>query len=310
METKTILIIGATGTFGRYITQGLTHQNFRIKALARDSFKARLIHPPSVELIQGDVFNISDLENALDGVDGIYINLNACSKIASEDRYPMIDGLKNLLIVCRIHNVKHVMMHTLINRSFPMPDKGVCDAANIHNRSVELLKNSGLPYTIFNCSLFFENFLHNFRNGNNIRILGNGSFPIHWISAIDFGKQASKAFFNEEALNQEFSIQGTEAWTLQDAAELYVNQHKSEKLRLTKLSGNLLRLLVRIRPALHEKALWFDRVNSYPEKFQSENAWKLFGVPPTTLSEFAREGNLTKSRAHKMPNFYKASVSS
>jgi hypothetical protein len=198
------------------------------------------------------------------------------------------EGLKNLLVVARIHEVEHIVTHTLLSLS----DSG-CQEIKPSNwrkklliNSVNLIKSSGLNYSIIWSSLLMENFLEKFRSGNTIRIQGDSAAPIHWVSAKDLGELIGKMFFQDASYKESFVYQGKEAVTLRKAANQFVQQVPQKNLSIADLDGNMLKLFSLLRSGTEEEGEWFQMVNQFKEKFESERTWELFGKPQITFTDF------------------------
>ena len=58
-------IPGATGQTGRLIVQELVRRDIPVKALVRNLETARVVLPPEVELVMGDILNPSSLDSAM-----------------------------------------------------------------------------------------------------------------------------------------------------------------------------------------------------------------------------------------------------
>ena len=70
----TILVAGATGTVGRQVVEQLAKRGANVRALVRDTSKAKL--PPNVTGVQGDLLDIDSLRRAFGGVSSLFL-LNA-----------------------------------------------------------------------------------------------------------------------------------------------------------------------------------------------------------------------------------------
>ncbi|MFI0976318.1 SDR family oxidoreductase [Streptomyces sp. NPDC021093] len=66
----TILVTGATGTTGRILVDRLLGAGQRVRALTRNPTEAQL--PRAVEVLAGDLGELTGAEAALEGVDGVY----------------------------------------------------------------------------------------------------------------------------------------------------------------------------------------------------------------------------------------------
>ena len=74
LQDKTILVTGATGNQGGAVAHSLRAQGWKVRALVRDPAKptAQRLAKNNIELVQGDLFTPSSLENALNGVYGVF----------------------------------------------------------------------------------------------------------------------------------------------------------------------------------------------------------------------------------------------
>ncbi len=65
------LVIGATGTVGRHVVEGLGQTGTRVRAMTRSPDTARV--PPGVEVVQGDLTVPETLDRCVDGVDAVFL---------------------------------------------------------------------------------------------------------------------------------------------------------------------------------------------------------------------------------------------
>jgi uncharacterized protein YbjT (DUF2867 family) len=71
LETMTYLVTGATGKAGRHVVEELLRQGHHVRALTRDSARARL--PEQVEVVEGDLTDPDTVRPALRGVVGAHL---------------------------------------------------------------------------------------------------------------------------------------------------------------------------------------------------------------------------------------------
>jgi uncharacterized protein YbjT (DUF2867 family) len=65
------LVIGATGTVGRHVVEGLGQTGARVRAMTRSPDTARV--PSGVEVVQGDLTVPETLDRCVDGVDAVFL---------------------------------------------------------------------------------------------------------------------------------------------------------------------------------------------------------------------------------------------
>ena len=73
--TKSILILGGTGLFGKPTPYPLKADGFQVRILARDVEKAQYIFTDGYEIMPGDVTDLARLEKAMTGCDGVHSSI-------------------------------------------------------------------------------------------------------------------------------------------------------------------------------------------------------------------------------------------
>jgi uncharacterized protein YbjT (DUF2867 family) len=68
---STVLIVGATGSIGRYAVAEALQHGYAVRALVRDQTRAARILPDGVDLVIGDLTRPATLGPAVDGADAI-----------------------------------------------------------------------------------------------------------------------------------------------------------------------------------------------------------------------------------------------
>jgi uncharacterized protein YbjT (DUF2867 family) len=141
-----ILVIGATGTNGREVVQRLAGAGHRVRALARYTAKADGLSLPNVELAQGDLGDPASLDRAFEGVSRAFV-VTAVDQRAGE-------WCRNAFGAAKRAGKPHVV-------KFSGMGAGTADSDLLrhHGETDEMLKGSGLPYTILRPNSFFQNML-------------------------------------------------------------------------------------------------------------------------------------------------------
>jgi putative NADH-flavin reductase len=288
MDKQTILLVGATGRSGRYIIKGLEKGPFHMKAMVRDPKKAEKILGKDIELVEGNLSRVREIQSALQGVDGLFINLGIGQTETEKDWHPMTDGMKYLLVCAKINEVKHIISHGML--AFSEGKFGASWRVGLYQQFYNLLSKSGIPFTYFRSSVFMENFQTRFRKGKDIRIHQNTDSPVSLLSASDLGMEMANAFFNPDFFNQSPVVLGKENFFLLDAAKKFVDTFSEEKFRVVNRDSNFFQLLSKLRPGMEEELDWFQQLKSFGEGIFAQNEKAIF--MPTTFEDFLR--NLQK----------------
>ncbi|MFE7775329.1 NAD(P)H-binding protein [Streptomyces sp. NPDC057445] len=72
-NTHKVLVTGATGTVGRQVVAELLARGSTVRALTRDTARAKASLPEGVEVVQGDLTEPESLIPALEGVTGLHL---------------------------------------------------------------------------------------------------------------------------------------------------------------------------------------------------------------------------------------------
>jgi uncharacterized protein YbjT (DUF2867 family) len=141
-----ILVIGATGTNGREVVQRLAEAGHWVRALVRSPEKADGLRLPNVELALGDLGDPASLDRAFVGVSRAFL------VTAVEQR--AVGWCRNAFEAARRAGTPHVV-------KFSGLGAGTAGSALLrqHGETDEMLKASGLPYTILRPNSFFQNML-------------------------------------------------------------------------------------------------------------------------------------------------------
>ena len=109
-----------------------------------------------------------------------------------------------------------------------------------------------------------------------------------YVSAEDFAKQVVKSFQILTNENREYFVQGTEAFTQDEAAKIFVENYKKQKLFIAKMPIVMMKFLGNFVQRMNYAYHIIEALNNYPEKFEAEQTWAELCKPKTTLREFAR----------------------
>jgi uncharacterized protein YbjT (DUF2867 family) len=285
---KKIAIIGATGMLGKPVARALVNAGFEVTALVRDESAARAQLPSEVQLIKGDLSDINSIEIALQGKDGVYINLNVKQDEKENDFHTESAGLKNIIEVAKKVQLKRIAFISSIVMRYQGMNGFNWWVFRMKHDAVAMIRQSGIPYTIFYASAFMDCFHYVYRQGTKIRLAGKSEHKLWFIAADDYALQVVNSFNILKDESKEYIIQGPEAFTADEAAREFISNYSREKLSISKAPIGLLKLLGRFIRKVNYVSHIVEALNKYPEKFEADNTWRELGTPETTLKAFAR----------------------
>ncbi len=285
---KKITVFGATGMLGKPVTKELLKAGFEITAMVRNPEKAKEQLPQGVKLLKGDLNNPSEIENALQDADFVYINLSVLPESRVNDFQPEREGFENLMMALKKANIKRVAYCASLVQHYQGVNGFNWWVFDIKEKAIQLIKESGIPYTLFYPSSFMENFATGgYRQGKRVVLAGKSKFKMYFISGEDFGRQVARSFEILDTENKEYAVQGLEAMTSDEAANVFVKHYQKEKLSISKAPLGLLKFFGNFIRKLNYGSKIIESLNKYEEKFESETTWQELGKPQITLKDFA-----------------------
>ena len=203
-----ILVLGGTGMLGVPAARRLRADGFAVRVMARDPDKAAGMLGEGVEVVAGDVANLTSLEAALDGCEGAHISVGgAVDQISAENVAALVPRLG-------LERITYLSGSTVSeqNRWFPTIEQKL--------RAEQAIQGCGVPYTIL-CPTWPMEQLPRFVMGGRAAIWGEQPTPIHWFAAEDLATTVSHAYQREGAANKRLFVHGPEAIRMHEALERY-----------------------------------------------------------------------------------------
>lgn len=201
-----VLVIGASGLLAKPVIRHMDKAGFQLRLFSRSVTQS--MFDKEFELVQGDVFNLDDLNKAMTGCDAVHISLSTANealaaKIVTDSALQKGIKLISTISGCTV---------SVENRWFPM----------IENKyqAEQTIINSGIPYMIFRPTWFFESLDLMIRDGKAM-LLGKQPNPSHWVAADDLARMVATAYRKPEAKNKIFFIFGPEQHLMKDLLEKY-----------------------------------------------------------------------------------------
>jgi len=284
-----IAVIGATGMLGQPVTHELMRAGFPVRIIARDVGKARHLFPQAT-VVPGDLNNVSSLVRALSGVDAVYLNLSIRQDEKKNHFHTEAEGLFNLIQASQRAGVRRIgYLSSLIIRYQGMNGFDWW-AFDVKQEAVRLIKESGIPYSIFYPSCFLDSLNGTQRLDRFVLLVGRSAVRPWYIAARDYGEQVARAFRRaQDEQNQEYIIQGPEALTQHEAAKRFVTAYKKEKLFILTTSPILMQLGALFSQQADYGLHITKAINKYPEVFEAAQTWADLGKPCTTVDQFAAQ---------------------
>ena len=219
------LVIGATGLVGFEVCRRLRESGAQVRALIRttaDAQKRAELERLGVELAEGDLKDPASLARACDGVQSVISTASSTLTRQAGDSIETVDRRGQIALVdaARAAGVEHFVFVSF--RDNPAIRYPLTEA----KREVEgALRKSGMAYTILQASYFMEVWLtpalgFDAANGK-VRLYGEGSRPISWISYKDVARAAAAAVAEPRARNMVIELGGPQALSAREVVRMF-----------------------------------------------------------------------------------------
>lgn len=200
--TGTILVTGATGTIGREAVKQLILSKAKVRAGVYNEKEAEKLDFAGAELIPFDFENHESVNSALTGVEKVLLITPFTDK--------MVEYARHFLSVAKNSGVVHILRISMMGADLNSPSS----ALRMHAECEELVRNSGIPYTILRPNWFMQDFLNyasTIKNPGIYRAPINLSGSISFVDVRDIAKICALALTNNGG--GEYILTGPQAFT-------------------------------------------------------------------------------------------------
>jgi uncharacterized protein YbjT (DUF2867 family) len=205
-----LLVIGATGTLGRQIVRQALNEGFAVRCVVRNIRKASFLKEWGAELIYGDLKSPSTLPHAFKGVTAV---IDASTGRPTDNLSVKDldwDGKLAILQAAKVAQVNRFIFFSILNS-----DKyAYIPLMKLKSNFEFILQNSGVPYTIFQVSGFFQGLIGQYAlpilEQQPIYVTKE-ALPVSYIDTADIAKFCIRSLSLSETENSTFALGGSNA---------------------------------------------------------------------------------------------------
>ena len=275
---KKILVIGAAGFVGAPVAKQLLADGFAVRALVRNEEKARQLLGEKVEIVIGSFEDKAVLEKCLLGVSGVNIS------VPWQSEFQVARDVSEILAKQGRRDVRISYISGTTanpeNRGYAMIDQKL--------KAEEVLKNSGVEYTILRPSWFMDA-LALFVNDGRATVFGKQTQPYYFLSIADFARAVSKAHQTEAAANKTFVLNGPKSMLMIDALQQYCDaRHPGIKAASMPIwFGKMLAMMMK-SASMKDFVQMMAYFEKSPKVSQPNGAESILGTPSMTMSDWLK----------------------
>ena len=214
-----LLVIGGTGTLGRQIVLQALTKGYQVRCLVRNFRKAAFLKEWGVELVYGDLARPETIPPCLKGITAV---IDASTSRANElDSLKKVDwdGKLCLIEAAKAANIKRFIFFSAQNaeqfNNIPL--------MKLKNGMETKLQESGLPYTIFRLTGFYQGLIEQYAIPilENLPIwVTNENTYISYMDTQDIAKFCLKALQIPQTENETFFLSGSKGWVSSEIINL------------------------------------------------------------------------------------------
>jgi uncharacterized protein YbjT (DUF2867 family) len=214
-----LLIIGGTGTLGRQIVLQALTKGYQVRCLVRNFRKANFLKEWGVELVYADLTRPETIPPCFKGITAVIDASTSRPNELNSLRKVDWDGKLYLMKAAKAANIQRFIFFSAQNveqfENIPL--------MKLKN-GIELeLKNSGINYTIFRLTGFYQGLIEQYAIPilENLPIwLTNENTCISYMDTQDIAKFCIRALQIPKTANQTFFLSGSKGWVSSEIINL------------------------------------------------------------------------------------------
>ena len=283
-----LLIIGGTGTLGRQVVLQALTKGYQVRCLVRNFRKASFLKEWGAELVYGDLTRPETIPPCLKGITAIID--------ASTSRVNELESLKKvdwegklcLIEAAKVANIQRFIFFSAQN----VEQFETIPLMKVKNGVEIKLKESGIPYTIFRLTGFYQGLIEQYAIPilENLPIwVTNENTYISYMDTQDIAKFCLRSLQIPQTINQTFFLTGSKSWVSSEIISL-CEQLAGQQAKVQKVPLFILKLVSRFFGFFEWGQNISDRL-AFAEILNTENnfsnstleLYKMFKIEPSEL---------------------------
>jgi uncharacterized protein YbjT (DUF2867 family) len=216
-----VFVTGGTGFVGNHVVKELLEKGHQVKALVRPGSEHKIKRPDEVDVFPGSVEEVADLSRGMEGCDAV-IHLVGIIR-AFPNRGVTFEKLHTEATANVIAAAKEVGVATLLHMStLGATEDGATPYLRTKFAAEELVRESGLKYTIFRPSLIFGpggeaiKMFADMVKKIAVPIIGDGKYRFQPVSVFTVAQGFTKALEMEESHGKTLDVGGPDNVTFDE----------------------------------------------------------------------------------------------
>ena len=277
-----------TGTLGRQVVLQALTKGYQVRCLVRNFRKASFLKEWGAELVYGDLTRPETIPPCLKGITAIIDT--STSRVNELDSLKKVDweGKLYLIEAAKSANIQRFIFFSAQNveqfQTIPL--------MKVKNGIEIKLKESGIPYTIFRLTGFYQGLIEQYAIPilENLPIwVTNENTYISYMDAQDIAKFSLRALQIPQTQNQTFFLSGSKGWVSSEIINL-CEQLAGQQAKVQKVPLILLKIISRFFGFFEwgqniSDRLAFAEILNTENNFSKSNVdlYKMFKIDPSEI---------------------------
>jgi uncharacterized protein YbjT (DUF2867 family) len=284
-----LLVIGGTGTLGRQIVLQALTKGYQVRCVVRNFRKASFLKEWGAELVYGDLSRPETIPPCFKGITAV---IDASTSRASElDSLKKVDweGKLCLIEAAKVANIQRFIFFSTQNveqfQNIPL--------MKIKNGIEIKLKESGIPYTTFRLTGFYQGLIEQYAIPilENLPIwVTNENTYISYMDTQDIAKFCLRSLQIPQTENQTFLLKNSKGWGSSEIINL-CEQLAGQEAKVQRIPLFVLKLTSRFfgffewGQNISDRLAFAEILNAENDFSQSTtvNLYKMFKIDPSEL---------------------------
>jgi uncharacterized protein YbjT (DUF2867 family) len=278
-----ILVLGATGNTGSLVVSNLKSKGADFAILTKNKTEAQRFGLADEQVNKGNFNDLASLVRAMQGIGKIYLVMPMHQDV--------VKWVNNVIEAAKQAGVKHIVKQSGLEASVKAESQIIRD----HAESDQLIKNSGLEYTLIQPNSFFQNFYGNLPTINAVNQFYSplSDSKQSMVDLNDVVEAVSLVLTQTGHEGKIYRFTGGEALTSAEQAE-FISQSSGKNISFVNVSKNDFESALKdagmndwIAENLADMIAWFAKGKPYGEI--SEDIESLLGRSPRSFADFSKE---------------------
>jgi uncharacterized protein YbjT (DUF2867 family) len=251
-----IFLIGGSGFIGSAVLSSLAEKGSKVRVLVRDK-TISFLNYSLIDKFQGNILDTDSLKKVMEGCKTLINCVGIILETKAQTFQKMhVDAVKNLVDAAKVNGVEKIIHISALGTS----DKPISEYFKTKYEGEQIIKSSGLKYTILRPSLVFgrgDKFFPVLKNLVKLPItpvIGSGMNRFQPVFVGDLAKCVNICHDNEKTDNQTFEIGGPQVFTFIEMLDV-VSQVLNKKyhrfhvpISLVKISASIFEKILKEPP--------------------------------------------------------------